>query len=83
MIVGEQPGDQEDRAGHPFVGPSGRLLDIALEQAGIDRDSTYVTNAVSTSSGRRMRAESAASTRRRTARRFARAIRGYKRRSQR
>jgi DNA polymerase len=46
MIVGEQPGDQEDRAGHPFVGPSGRLLDIALEQAGIDRDSTYVTNAV-------------------------------------
>src|SRR5205085_9955755 len=38
MIVGEQPGDQEDRAGHPFVGPSGKLLDQALENAGIDRD---------------------------------------------
>ena len=46
MIVGEQPGDQEDRAGHPFVGPSGKLLDRALEQAGIDRDDVYVTNAV-------------------------------------
>ena len=46
MIVGEQPGDQEDRAGHPFVGPSGKLLDRALELAGIDRDATYVTNAV-------------------------------------
>lgn len=46
MIVGEQPGDQEDRAGHPFVGPSGKLLDSALEQAGIDRASTYLTNAV-------------------------------------
>ena len=37
MFVGEQPGDQEDRAGHPFVGPAGKLLDRALEQAGIDR----------------------------------------------
>jgi uracil-DNA glycosylase family protein len=46
MLVGEQPGDQEDRAGHPFVGPSGRLLDEALEAAGIDRRRVYVTNAV-------------------------------------
>jgi uracil-DNA glycosylase len=46
MFVGEQPGDQEDRAGRPFVGPAGRLLDDALAEAGIDRDATYVTNAV-------------------------------------
>jgi uracil-DNA glycosylase len=46
MFVGEQPGDQEDRAGHPFVGPSGRLLDSALERAGLDRGEAYVTNAV-------------------------------------
>jgi uracil-DNA glycosylase len=46
MIVGEQPGDQEDRAGHPFVGPSGKLLDAALEKAGVDRADAYVTNAV-------------------------------------
>ena len=46
MFVGEQPGDQEDRAGHPFVGPSGRLLDSALERAGLDRGDAYVTNAV-------------------------------------
>jgi DNA polymerase len=46
MLVGEQPGDQEDRAGRPFVGPAGRLLDEALEEAGIDRADTYVTNAV-------------------------------------
>jgi uracil-DNA glycosylase len=46
VLVGEQPGDQEDRTGHPFVGPSGRLLDAALEGAGIDRASAYVTNAV-------------------------------------
>jgi uracil-DNA glycosylase len=46
MFVGEQPGDQEDRAGKPFVGPAGRLFDEALEAAGIDRGSTYVTNAV-------------------------------------
>jgi uracil-DNA glycosylase family protein len=46
MFVGEQPGDQEDRAGRPFVGPAGRLFDEALESAGIDRNSVYVTNAV-------------------------------------
>jgi uracil-DNA glycosylase family protein len=46
MFVGEQPGDQEDRAGKPFVGPAGRLLDEALVAAGIDRSKTYVTNAV-------------------------------------
>jgi len=46
MLVGEQPGDQEDLAGAPFVGPAGKLLDEALEQAGIDRGTTYVTNAV-------------------------------------
>jgi uracil-DNA glycosylase family protein len=46
MLVGEQPGDQEDRTGTPFVGPAGRLLDRALAEAGIDRDETYVTNAV-------------------------------------
>lgn len=46
LMVGEQPGDQEDRAGKPFVGPAGRLLDQALEQAGLDRDEVYVTNAV-------------------------------------
>src|SRR5215210_4619194 len=46
MIVGEQPGDQEDREGHPFVGPAGRLLDAALDEAGIDRGSVYVTNSV-------------------------------------
>jgi len=46
MFVGEQPGDQEDRAGRPFVGPAGRLFDEALEAAGIDRAAVYVTNAV-------------------------------------
>jgi uracil-DNA glycosylase len=46
MMVGEQPGDQEDRAGEPFVGPAGRLLDKALVAADIDRDRVYVTNAV-------------------------------------
>ena len=46
MLVGEQPGDEEDRKGHPFVGPAGRLLDGALEEAGIDRGDVYVTNAV-------------------------------------
>ena len=45
-FVGEQPGDQEDLAGRPFVGPAGRLLDEALELAGIDRAAVYVTNAV-------------------------------------
>ena len=46
MFVGEQPGDYEDRAGRPFVGPAGKLFDEALEAAGIDRSITYVTNAV-------------------------------------
>ena len=46
MMVGEQPGDQEDRAGQPFVGPAGRVLDEALGEVGIDRGRVYVTNAV-------------------------------------
>src|SRR5687768_4881281 len=46
MFIGEQPGDQEDLAGKPFVGPAGRLLDRALADAGIAREATYVTNAV-------------------------------------
>jgi DNA polymerase len=46
LLIGEQPGDEEDRQGLPFVGPAGRLLDKALEAAGIDRRDTYVTNAV-------------------------------------
>jgi uracil-DNA glycosylase len=46
MLVGEQPGDKEDLAGHPFVGPAGKVLDRALERAGIDRDHVYLTNVV-------------------------------------
>ena len=46
LFVGEQPGDQEDLAGRPFVGPAGRLFDASLEEAGIDRKRVYVTNAV-------------------------------------
>jgi DNA polymerase len=46
MLVGEQPGNEEDLAGHPFVGPAGKLLDRALEEAGIDRARAYVTNVV-------------------------------------
>lgn len=46
VMVGEQPGDEEDRQGHPFVGPSGRLLSKAMEEAGLDREKVYVTNAV-------------------------------------
>lgn len=46
MLIGEQPGDREDREGHPFVGPAGKLLDQCLEEAGIDRKAVYVTNAV-------------------------------------
>ncbi len=46
MLIGEQPGDKEDLAGRPFVGPAGKILDRALHDAGIDRDKTYVTNAV-------------------------------------
>ena len=46
MLVGEQPGDQEDVRGEPFVGPAGRILDQALEKAGIDRETVFVTNVV-------------------------------------
>ena len=46
MLVGEQPGDEEDKMGRPFVGPAGRVLDDALQTAGIDRSDVYVTNAV-------------------------------------
>jgi uracil-DNA glycosylase family protein len=46
MLVGEVPGDREDRAGHPFVGPAGRELDKALEELGISRDDVYITNVV-------------------------------------
>jgi uracil-DNA glycosylase len=46
VLVGEQPGDQEDKQGHPFVGPAGRVLDRALREAGIDRAEVYLTNAV-------------------------------------
>src|SRR3954453_17352297 len=46
MLIGEQPGDQEDLAGKPFVGPAGKILDRALEEAGIDRSKVYVTNVV-------------------------------------
>jgi uracil-DNA glycosylase len=46
MMVGEQPGDQEDLAGRPFVGPAGRMLDRAIGEAGIDRSMVFVTNAV-------------------------------------
>jgi DNA polymerase len=46
LFVGEQPGDQEDKSGHPFVGPAGKVFDRALDEAGIDRARAYVTNAV-------------------------------------
>lgn len=46
MFIGEQPGDEEDKQGHPFVGPAGKLFDRALDDAGIDRESIYLTNAV-------------------------------------
>src|SRR5919201_1622060 len=46
VLIGEQPGDAEDRSGHPFVGPAGGVLDKALEEAGIVRGEVYVTNAV-------------------------------------
>src|SRR3954465_5460056 len=46
MLVGEQPGDREDREGHPFVGPAGMLLDRALQEAGIERADVYITNVV-------------------------------------
>jgi uracil-DNA glycosylase len=46
VMIGEQPGDEEDRKGHPFVGPAGRLLNKAMHEAGLDREKIYVTNAV-------------------------------------
>lgn len=46
MLIGEQPGDQEDQAGHPFVGPAGKVLDAALKEAGIERTAVFLTNAV-------------------------------------
>jgi DNA polymerase len=46
MLVGEQPGDQEDLAGRPFVGPAGKILDRAMAEAGLDRKKVYLTNAV-------------------------------------
>src|SRR5256885_6337608 len=46
VMVGEVPGDEEDRKGHPFVGPAGRLLDKAMKESGLDREKIYVTNAV-------------------------------------
>ena len=63
MLLGEQPGDQEDLSGKPFIGPAGQLLDRALEEAGIDRDAVYVTNTVKHFNG--SRAASVASTRNR------------------
>jgi len=65
MLIGETPGDQEDKAGEPFVGPAGGLLNRALREIGIDRTQAYVTNAVNTSSSCRPHAASGASTRRR------------------
>jgi uracil-DNA glycosylase family protein len=46
VFIGEQPGNEEDRLGHPFVGPAGRLFDRALAEAGIDRSAVFITNAV-------------------------------------
>ncbi len=46
VMIGEQPGDEEDRKGHPFVGPAGRVLDKAIREAGLEREKIYVTNAV-------------------------------------
>ena len=46
MFIGEQPGNQEDLEGHPFIGPAGRQLDTTLAEAGVDRKEVYVTNAV-------------------------------------
>ena len=46
VLIGEQPGDEEDQKGHPFIGPAGRLLDRALEEAGFDQSQVYITNAV-------------------------------------
>jgi len=80
MFVCEQPGNEEDLAGRPFVGPAGRLFDKALLAAGIDRASVYVTNAV-----KHFKNEppaNCASTRNPTARRSSRVARGSKPKSQ-
>ena len=76
MLVGEQPGDEEDKKGLPFVGPAGRLLDRALEAAGVEREHLYVTNAVKHSSG--SCAASAGSTRPRRSARSMHATSGWK-----
>ncbi|MEU5995803.1 uracil-DNA glycosylase family protein, partial [Spirillospora sp. NPDC047418] len=73
VLIGEQPGDQEDRKGRPFVGPAGRVLDRALEEAGIERGDVYITNAVKHFKFTTQAAASAASTRHRTRARCARA----------
>ncbi|HSH22405.1 MAG TPA: UdgX family uracil-DNA binding protein [Candidatus Caenarcaniphilales bacterium] len=65
MLVGEQPGDKEDVAGHPFVGPAGQLLDRALEEAGVDRSLAYVTNVVKHFKWKRTAGAAAGSTKRR------------------
>src|ERR1043165_3345059 len=65
MLVGEQPGDEEDRKGLPFVGPAGRLLDRALEAAGVDRTDLYVTNAVKHFKWQRPKGRSATAGKRR------------------
>jgi uracil-DNA glycosylase len=80
MLVGEQPGDQEDKAGAPFVGPAGKLLDKALAAAGLDRDRLYVTNAVKHFKFTFPSAVSAASTRHPAVQRWWRAGRGCSRR---
>jgi uracil-DNA glycosylase len=72
MFVGEQPGDREDQAGRPFVGPAGREFDRGLEAAGIPRDEAYLTNVVK-------HFKFAASTRPRSASRSRRASRGWRR----
>ena len=79
MLVGEQPGNEEDLAGYPFVGPAGKLLDKALEEAGIDRGLAYVTNVVKHLSG--SRAANAAFTPSPTTSRSRPACRGCRRRS--
>jgi uracil-DNA glycosylase len=76
MLVGEPPGDQEDRSGHPFVGPAGRLLDEALAKAGIDHEAVYVTNVVKHSSGPPLSAENGAFTKSLVIRKFRLAVPG-------
>ena len=75
LFIGEQPGDQEDIIGRPFVGPAGQMLDRALEEAGIDRRTIYITNAVNTSNS--PRAAPAASTKPRKRRKSRSAASGW------